>query len=106
MIVVICLLFALVGGAGLVMYRWQYQTAQRVLQEWAAQRRLIVLEKNIANDSYTGPGNRSASNKQIIYRIRVRDDQGRERSGLATIGSKVMGTLEPIIDVQFDPQDK
>jgi len=103
MIVVICLLFALVGGAGFWMYRWQYQTAQRVLQAWAAQHHFTVLEKELANDWYTGPGNRSASNKQVVYRIRVKDDQGRVHSGLATIGSKTMGTLEPIIDVHLDP---
>jgi len=102
-VVVICLLFVLVGGAGIGLYRWQYQTAERVLQAWAAQQRVTVLEKSPANDSYTGPGNRSASNKQVVYRIRVKDDQGRVRAGLATIGSKTMGTLQPIIDVQLDP---
>ena len=103
MIIVICILFVLVGGAGFWMYRWQYQTAERVLQEWAAQRHLTVLEKSRANDPNTGPGNRYASNKQVVYRIRVKDDQGHVRSGFATIGSKTMGTLEPIIDVRLDP---
>jgi len=103
MIIVFCLLFALVGAAGFWMYRWQYQSAQRVLQEWAAQRHLTVLEKSLANDLYTGPNNRSAANKQIVYRIRVKDDQGHVRSGLATIGSKTIGMLEPIIEVQLDP---
>jgi hypothetical protein len=63
------------------MYRWQFQTADRVLQEWATQQRLTVLEKSPGDDWYTGPGNRSASNKQVVYRIRVQDDQGRVQSG-------------------------
>ena len=62
-----------------------------------------MLEKNLANDPYTGPGNRYAANKQIVYQIRVKDAQGHVRSGQATIGSKSMGTLEPTIDVQLDP---
>ena len=103
MFVVLALLFALVAAAGIWMYRWQIQTADRFLQEWAAQRGLTVVDKAPANDWYTGPGNRAATNKQVVYRIRVQDEQGRVHSGLARIGSKTLGTLERIIDVQFDP---
>ena len=85
------------------MYRWQFQTADRVLQEWAVQRHLTVLEKSPANDWDSGPGNRYAASKQVVYRIRVKDEQGRVHSGLATIGSKTMGTLDRIIDVRLDP---
>jgi len=38
-----------------------------------------------------------------VYRIRVKDEQGNVRSGLATIGSKTMGTLVRTIDVKLDP---
>ena len=95
--------FALFAGFGFWMLRWQYQTADRVLEEWAARQHFTVLEKSPANDWYTGPGNRSASNKQVVYRIRVKDVHGRVCSGLATIGSKTMGTLARIIEVKLDP---
>ena len=95
--------FVIVLLGGWLMYRWQYSVADSVLQEWAQQQHATVLEKTVENDWYSGPSNRAATNKQIVYRIRIREQAGRERSGLARIGSKSIGMLERRIDVQLDP---
>ncbi len=103
LIVFIGLAFFLVLLAGWWMYRWQYDTAERVLREWAEQQQLTVLERDLANTPYSGPANRYASNKQVIYRIKVRDHSGRVRQGVAKIGTEKCGTLQPQIEVKLDP---
>lgn len=102
MIAVAFVLAVLLLGFGIWMYRWQYAEADRILSEWATEHELRVVEKTRANPYGTGPGNRSASDKRIVYRIRTVDAGNRSRAATATIGAKLTGVLEKQIEVQWD----
>ncbi len=105
-ILVILVIFAAVGGAGWFMYRWQYDKANELLGKWAEQNGYQIVEKIKANPSGTGPGSRTASNKQVMYRIKVQDAAGNERTGIAKIGSPVAGTLSDQVEIIWDGETR
>ena len=96
-------LFLAVAAFGWWMYHWQFSEADRILEKWASENNLQLVEKIEANPSGTGPYDRHASNKQVMYRIKVRDESGRIREGIARIGSERLGTLSDQIEIQWDP---
>lgn len=101
-ILIIVILFILVGFFGWWVYKWQYNKADMILDEWAKRNNLTVVKKESANPSGTGPGVRYAGNTQVVYRIEARDSENRLRSGTAKIGSEKTGTLSDEIEVVWD----
>jgi hypothetical protein len=100
-ILFIALIFVAVLAFGWWMYRWQYSTADTILENWARQNNYKVLDKQKANVG-TGPEAVRAGNKQVMYRIVVEDQNGARRSGLAKIGNETTGTLSDEIAVEWD----
>src|SRR5260221_5016922 len=100
-IVFIAVILIAVLALGWWMYRWQYNTADRVLENWAAQNNYKVLDKQKANVG-TGPEAVRAGNKQVMYRITVEDQSGARHTGLAKIGSENTGTLVDEISIEWD----
>lgn len=101
-IILIILLFVAVAVFGWWMYQWQYKKADSILENWAQKNSYTILAKEDANPSGTGPGDRYADNKQVMYRITVEDKAGNKKSGLAKIGSEKTGTLSDEIIVEWD----
>lgn len=103
---VIVLVVFIFGGLILLevwIVRWQYRTAEARLQQWAEQSRYQVLSKEPANPYGTGPmSGRGGSNKQVMYRVTVRDADGREKRGLVKVGSKWEGVQSHDLVVQWD----
>jgi hypothetical protein len=97
----IALIFVAVLGFGWWIYRWQYNRADAILNNWATQNNFRVLEKQKANFG-TGPEAVRAGNKQVMYRITVEDQNGQKRSGVAKIGNETTGTLSDEISVDWD----
>jgi hypothetical protein len=96
------------GAGGAIWYgvwsvRWQYRTADARLQQWAEQAHYQVLDKERANPYGTGPmSGRGGSNKQVMYRVTVRDADGREKRGLVKVGSKWVGVHSHDLVVEWD----
>jgi len=88
---------------GVFMYRWQQGKGDAMLNAWADREHLRLLEREPANPPGTGPMDRNASNKQIIYRIKVEDRSGQIRRGTVRLGSPTTGVLSDAVTVQWDP---
>lgn len=95
------LIFVAVLAFGWWMYRWQYNRADAILDNWAQTNNFKIIEKQKANFG-TGPEAVRAGNKQVLYRITVVDVDGNQRTGLARIGSESTGTLSDKIVVEWD----
>jgi hypothetical protein len=78
-ILIIVVVFALVGAFGWWTYQWQYEKADRRLENWARQNSFTVLSKERANPPRTGPGARYARNTQVIYRVVTQDAERKKR---------------------------
>lgn len=101
-ILIIIVVFSLVGLLGWWMYKWQYSKADTMLETWAGQNGYSLVKKEKANPGGTGPGVRYAGNTQVIYRIEVKDGEGRTKTGTAKIGSATTGTLSDEIEIVWD----
>jgi len=96
----------ILGGVlalGVFMYRWQYAKGEQMLRAWADRQHLRLLESEVANPPGTGPMDRNASNKQIVYRIRAADASGKVRSGTVRLGSAGTGVISDDVHVDWDP---
>lgn len=81
--------------------RWQFNRADRLLENWASENEYRILEKRDANFG-DGPTGTRQSSSQVKYRIVVADGNNQRRSGLAVVGSKSAGTLSDEVTVNWD----
>lgn len=103
LVVMAILIFGGVLALGVYMFRWQQGKGEAMLNAWAAQQHLRLLEREPANPPGTGPMDRNASNKQIIYRIKAADESGLVRRGTVRLGSAATGVLSDDVSVEWDP---
>lgn len=96
-------LFGAVLAFGVYMFRWQQRTGEAMLRDWAARERLRLLESQPANPIGTGPMNRSAADKRLVYRITVEDQAGRHRRGTVRVGLPGSGVLSENVSVEWEP---
>ena len=94
-------MFLLVIVAGWWMFRWQYDKADDLLNNWATSEGYTVVSKEDANPPGTGPKDRYAGNKQIWYRVTLKDKDGKERKALVKLGSEGTGTLSNDVKVEW-----
>ena len=97
----IVILFAVVIIFAVWLIRWQFRKADRSLENWANENKCRILEKLPANFG-DGPTGTRQSSSQVKYRIIVVDENDVRKSGLATIGSKNLGTLSDEVVVSWD----
>ena len=102
-VIMAIVIFGGVLALGVYMYRWQYAKGQELLRAWADKEHLRLLESEVANPPGTGPMNRNASNKQIVYRIRAADASGQVRRGTVRVGSAGTGVISDDVQVEWDP---
>jgi len=100
---IVLLLFGGMLALGVYMYRWQQHRGEETLRAWAAREGLRLLESEPANSPGTGPMNRNAADKRIVYRIKVEDQTGRIRRGLVRVGQPGVGALSDSLSVEWDP---
>jgi hypothetical protein len=101
-ILIIVVLLSLLGGYAWWIHRWQCGEADRMLENWARQNGFTVLSKEWANPWGTGPGVVYASNKQVFYRVVVQDAEGKKKTGLVKIGSRMIGVLSNDVEAEWD----
>ncbi len=103
-LVVGALICGVVIAFGIYSYRSQYRRADELVLRWAAQNNYEILDKEDANPPGTGPKDRYASNKQVMYRVTVRDGQGRRKRALLKLGDKLVGTMkDDDLSVEWEP---
>jgi len=100
-IFLVAALFAVFLIFAVWLMRWQFNKADRLLENWARENNYRILEKQNANFG-DGPAGTRQSSSQVKYRIVVLDGGNRRKSGLVTIGSKNLGTLSDEIAVGWD----
>jgi hypothetical protein len=101
-ILITVILFSLGGVYAWWIHRWQYEEADRMLENWAWQNSFTVLSKERANPWGTGPGVAHAKNTQVIYRIVVQDAEGKKKTGLVKLGSRTIGVLSNQVEAEWD----
>ena len=102
----VVLAILVLGGVlvfGVFMYRWQQGRGEAMRNAWADRQHLRLLEGEPANPPGTGPMDRNASNKQIVYRIKAQDQSGQIRRGTVRLGSAITGVMSDDVSVQWDP---
>jgi hypothetical protein len=87
-----------VGGVILVVvvstYWWFDRRSKVILQKWAEENRFQITAKKQRYMFFTGPFRWWTNGKnQIIYFVKVRDKEGRERSGWVRCGGYLGGVL-------------
>ncbi|MGI8556423.1 MAG: hypothetical protein ACR2LT_08730 [Pyrinomonadaceae bacterium] len=95
---------ALFGGIllfGWWMMRWQYSTADSLLENWTRQNKYKLIEKKDANFG-DGPIGRRGSKRYVKYRIKIQDEKGNIKSGIIYLGDENIGTLSDEIKVDWD----
>ncbi len=100
-IVLIAALFAVFLIFAVWLVRWQFNKADRLLENWAGENEYRIVEKRNANFGDGPAGTRQASS-QVKYRIVVVDENNQRKSGLAIVGSVNLGTLSDEVTVAWD----
>jgi hypothetical protein len=87
LIVVAALVALVVGGS-----YWRYRRSRQLLARWARQSRVELLraERRLVS---RGPFFWRSSDSQIVFRVTVRDRDGRVRHGFVRIGGWFLGVL-------------
>lgn len=83
----------LIGGI-LALYRWGSRRNSSILQDWAEENKLQILLSERRVLLGRGPFSYWKAPKQSVYFIKVRDLQGKERSGWVRFGSYWGGTWD------------
>jgi hypothetical protein len=102
MLALIVLMAAGVIAFGVWLFHWQYRSAESKLNHWAQRSNYQVLYKREANPLGTGPKVKGASNKQVMYRVVISDENGVRRSALIKIGSPALGVLANDLVVEWE----
>lgn len=100
-IIFITLPFVAVLFFGWWMLHWQFRRADELLETWAKDNKLRVVEKKLANFG-DGPTGTRQSSKKVKYRITVADEQGQQKRGVISVGSKTIGALGNEVTVEWD----
>lgn len=83
------------------MFIWRMSRAQSVLEQWASQNGYEIVESErriLRRGSFwwrTGKG-------QKVYRVRIVDRTGRQRSGYVRCGGMFLGMMSDAADVEWD----
>lgn len=83
------------------MLRWQFSKARRMLENWAAQNKYKLIEKQNANFN-DGPLGWRGAKTYVKYRVKVRDTDGKTKTGIVYLGGENTGVLSNEIKVEWD----
>ena len=80
---------------------WHYSLGGSMLETWARDNGLQILSQETCW-FFKGPYFWSTTKGQEVYRITVRDREGRTRSGHVRCGGAFLGMLSDHVDVRWD----
>ncbi len=80
---------------------WHYGRAGSILETWARENdHLILSQENCW--FFKGPFFWTSTRGQEVYRVTIRDREGRSRSGYVRCGGAFLGMLSDHVDVRWD----
>jgi hypothetical protein len=92
------LIAAGVALAGYVV--WHFSRANSLLHRWADENGFQILQSE-TRTIFAGPFTWTSSRNQIVYFVRVRDREGRERSGWLRCGSFWSGIFSDKTEIRW-----
>jgi hypothetical protein len=84
-----------------VLLWWRYHRAATMIDEWASHEGLEVVSKSVCW-FWPGPFWFRTSRNQVVYRVRVRDQEGQEYSGYIRLGNWFLGLWIDEVAVEWD----
>jgi len=84
-----------------IMVCWHHSRARSILDDWARENGFQILSQESCL-FFRGPFFWTTAKGQEVYRVVVRDDTGRTRSGYVRCGSRWVGMLSDQIEVRWD----
>jgi hypothetical protein len=95
---VLLLVVAIVGSLA-----WHHARSRQVLEEWA-RREGYELVQSEYRMLFRGPFFLTSSKGQTVYYVRVRDQNGRERSGYVRCGSWFFGLWTNDVEARWEAE--
>lgn len=97
------ILFILIGSAIIGLNLWLSSKSRSLVEQWAHQHGYTLLhyERRIF---FLGPFFWTTSRSQIVYYLRIRDQQGTERTGWIRCGSWMLGLLTDAVEVRWEDE--
>jgi len=94
---------ALVAFAGLIVFLMAFNRSRSasMLADWARGQGVELVSEERCH-FLKGPYFWTSSKSQVVFRVSVRDRQGRVRSGWVRCGSFIGGLLSDQVDVRWD----
>jgi hypothetical protein len=80
---------------------WFFRQSRSLLEKWAAKNGFQIVQSKLRWLA-KGPYSFRSSRTQTVYRIRVRESQGRERAGWVRCGGPILGLLTGDVEVTWD----
>jgi hypothetical protein len=94
--------FVLLFGVVSFFYRvWEQDESIRLLMKWAEGNQYTIVDA-LSRRWADRPGNVPSSMMQIVFRVKIKEPDGREREGWVRMGSYFSGLLSKHIDVIWD----
>jgi hypothetical protein len=98
--------FLLVVIGGVVAYvTWCCSRSKSILRHWAEDSGFEIMDSRLQPLS-NGAFDWISSNGQTIYHVRIRDREGRERSGWVRCGSFWSGVLSDKTEVKWESESR
>ncbi len=82
---------------------WHFSRSREVLEQWAEEQGFELLHREYRN-LIRGPFFWTTSRGQTVYYVRVRDQQGVERSGSVRCGGWFLGLLTNPAEVRWEDE--
>jgi hypothetical protein len=80
---------------------WHFRRSRSLLDQWAEQNGLEILESDYRN-FFKGPFFWTSSKGQTVYHVKVRDQEGKVRSGWVRCGGWLLGLLSDNAEVRWE----
>ena len=82
---------------------WHFTRSRELLERWAVEHGFTIIHGEYRY-LFLGPFSWSSGRGQTVYNVRVRDDNGRERSGWVRCGSMSFGIISDKTEVIWDDE--
>jgi hypothetical protein len=80
---------------------WQFSRSRAVLEHWAEKNKFTIIHSEYRN-FVRGPFFWTASKAQTVYYVKVRDSNGKVRSGWVRCGGWFLGLLTDTAEVRWE----
>jgi hypothetical protein len=97
--------FLVVAALVIGSLQWRISRSRFLLEQWAVKNGFDILHSE-SRDLFQGPFFWTTSRGQTVFYVRVRDDQGRERSGWIRFGGWITGLWTDKSEVKWEDESE